>query len=212
MDQPQPTDRIGPLPLRSWPPAMREALAAMTPPEPTHAQPPTENRPKALNTLGVLAHHPALARAFLTYNGHALMATTLSQRQRELLVLRVAALSRCRYEWAQHVIIGLDVGLDQAEIRTIATGPEGHTWPGPDRALLRAVDELLAEGAITDPTWSELRPHLDTQQILDLVFTVGAYHTLAWMMRSFDLHLDDDLLAVLPPELDLAVLRPEPAP
>jgi AhpD family alkylhydroperoxidase len=210
MDPIEPTDRIGPLPLRSWPPAMREALAAMAPPQPTHAQPPTENRPRALNTLGVLARHPALARAFLTFNGHVLMATTLSQRQRELVVLRVAALDRCRYEWAQHVIIAGDVGLDADEIRRIATGPDSPAWSGADAALLRSVDELIAGSAISDPTWRQLASHLDDQQILDLIFCVGAYHTLAWMMRSFDLELDDDLLEALPRELDLDAFPPQP--
>jgi hypothetical protein len=67
---------------------MREALAAMRPPNLRHDTPPTENRPKALNILGAMAHHAALARAFFTFNGHILMSTTLSERQRELIVMR----------------------------------------------------------------------------------------------------------------------------
>jgi len=86
--------RIEPLPIREWPPAMRDALAAMLPPEPRHPQPERADRPKALNTLGTFAHHPALARAHLTFSGHVIMATTLTERQRELLVLRVAARRR----------------------------------------------------------------------------------------------------------------------
>ena len=33
----------------------------------------------------------------------------------------------------------------------------------------------------------------DTQQMMDLVFTVGAYETFAMAMRTFDVELDDDL-------------------
>lgn len=185
--------RIEPLPPKAWSPRMREALAALTPPEPRHPNPVTEGRPKALNTLGTLAHHPALARAFFTYNGHVMLATTLSQRQREILILRVSALRKCSYEWVQHVIVGQDVGLTHEEIGRIAWGPDAPYWDPLEEALLRAADELIGDGAIGDETWAVLTGKLDTEQIMDVIFTVGAYETLAWMMRSFDLDLDDDL-------------------
>ena len=34
---------------------------------------------------------------------------------------------------------------------------------------------------------------LDTQQMMDVVFTVGAYDVLAMALRTFDVELDDDL-------------------
>lgn len=189
--------RIEPLAIREWPPEMREALAAMNPPAPRYVVEPKEGRPKALNTLGVFAHHPALARAFFTFNGHLLMATTLSERQRELLVLRTAARRSCGYEWMQHVFVGRDAGLDDEEISRIAFGPSAPFWSDLDAALLRAVDELVADGAISDTTWVALSRELDTQQILDVIFTVGAYETLAWMMRSLELELDDEFEALM---------------
>jgi AhpD family alkylhydroperoxidase len=185
--------RIDPLPPRSWPPEMRTALAAMAPANARHPRPVSEGRPKALNTLGTFAHHPELAHAFLTFNGHVLGATTLSPRQREILVLRVAAVRRCAYEWAQHVAIARDAGLDDGEIARIAYGADAPFWGALDAALLRSVDELLDEGAIGEATWAVLAAELDARQLLDVVFTVGAYATVAMMMRSFDLELDDDL-------------------
>jgi alkylhydroperoxidase family enzyme len=186
--------RIEPLTIREWPPDMRDALAAMTPPEPRHASLPTANRPKALNTLGTFAHHTALAKAFFTFNGHILRATTLTERQRELLVLRVAALRGCRYEWTQHMLIAGDTGLTTDEIARIEAEPASPRWSDLEAAMLRAVAELLADGVIAESTWPVLATELDAQQLLDLIFTVGAYETLAWMMRSFDLDLDEDLL------------------
>ncbi|MFC5745863.1 carboxymuconolactone decarboxylase family protein [Actinomadura rugatobispora] len=185
--------RVEPLPIKKWPPEMREALAAMVPPAPRHSQPTSEGRPKALNTLGTFAHHPALARAFFTFNGHILMATTLTERQRELLVLRVATLRSCSYEWAQHVFMAHDAGLTDDEIGRVAWGADAPYWDPLDAALLRATDELIRDGAIADPTWATLSGGLDEQQLMDVIFTVGAYETLAWLMRSFDLEFDEDL-------------------
>ena len=172
---------------------MREALAALQPPHPRHQRPVTENRPKALNVLGTMAHHPALARAFFTFNGHILMSTTLTERERELLVMRVAAVRKCGYEWAQHLFMARDVGLTDEEIGRIAYGPDAPFWGELDRAMLRAVDELVDDGAISASTWGELSGHLDTQQLLDVIFTVGAYDTLARMFSSLELEMDDEI-------------------
>jgi alkylhydroperoxidase family enzyme len=189
------TPRITPLlPPKAWPPEMREALAALRPPEarhPVHAQ--RDDRPKALNALGTLARYPALTTAFHRFNGHVQFATTLSLRQRELLVLRVAAVRDAEYEWAQHVVLAEDAGLDDDEIARIAEGPDAPGWSPLERAMLRATDELIADAEIADATWKALADELDEQQLMDLVFTVGAYEVLAMAFKSFGVELDDDL-------------------
>ena len=135
---------------------MRDAMAALTPPKPRHPLPRRrDDRPKALNLLGTFAHYPALIRAYHTFNGHVLFATSLSERQRELLVLRVAHVRGCEYEWRQHVV--------------------------------------LADARIAHATWAVLAAALDTEQLFDVVFTVGAYDLLGMAMRSFDIQVDDDL-------------------
>jgi AhpD family alkylhydroperoxidase len=186
--------RIPPLAPGDWPAGMRDALAALRPPEPRHPFPERGgDRPKGLNVLGTLAHHPALTRAYHTFSGHVLFATTLSQHQRELLVLRVAAVRDCRYEWLQHVVLAGDAGLDGEDIARIAAGPDAAGWSPLERAMVAAVDELLAEARIADGTWEQLAGELDRQQLMDLVFTVGAYDVLAMAMLSFGVALDDDL-------------------
>jgi alkylhydroperoxidase family enzyme len=186
--------RIDPLPPPTWPPEMRAAMAALQPPAPRHPFPPRDpSRPKGLNALGMLAHHPALTQAFNTFNGHLLFATTLDPRQRELLVLRVAAVRRSDYEWAQHAVLAGDAGLTPAEVAAVAEGPDAPGLDPADRLLVRAVDELLTEAEIGDETWAALAGRLDEQQLMDLVFTVGAYETLAMAFRSFGVEIDDDL-------------------
>ncbi|OHV29179.1 MULTISPECIES: carboxymuconolactone decarboxylase family protein [Pseudofrankia] len=187
--------RVEPVPVNQWPPQMREALAAMTPPEPRHGPLYRKGRPKGLNALGTYAHHPALARAYFTFNGHALLATTLSERQRELILLRVAALRDCRYMWAQHTLIGPDTGLSETEIARIALGPDAQDWDPLDAAMLRAVDELIADATVSETTWADLAAVLDTQQLMDLIASVGAFETTTFLMRALAFDLDDDLLA-----------------
>jgi alkylhydroperoxidase family enzyme len=173
---------------------MREALAALHPPEPRHPFPPRDaDRPKGLNVLGTLAHHPALARAFHTFNGHILFATTLSPRQRELLVLRVAHRRDSAYEWAQHVVLAGDVGLTADEVARLREGADSAGWLPLDAALVRAADELIESARLTDGTWAALTADLDAQQVLDVIFTVGAYDALAMALGACATELDDDL-------------------
>jgi alkylhydroperoxidase family enzyme len=186
--------RIPPLPPEQWPEEMGQAIAALRPPHARHPFPPRrDDRPKGLNALGTLARYPALTRAFHTLNGHVLFASTLSPRQRELLVLRVASVRRATYEWEQHVVLAGDAGVDRDEIARIIQGPEAPGWSPLERAMLAAVDELLADARVTDPTWAALAGELDEHQLMDLIFTVGAYDLLAMAFRSFGIELDDDL-------------------
>jgi alkylhydroperoxidase family enzyme len=187
--------RITPLPPTEWPEEMRAALAAIRPPNPRHPLPSRDpGRPKGLNVLGMLARHPALAQAFNTFNGHILFATTLSPRQREMLVLRVAAVRQAAYEWKQHVVLAADAGLTSDEVTWIEEGPSAPGWSPLDAALISAVDELLRSATVTDGTWEVLAAELDVEQLMDMVFTVGAYDALAMAFRSFRIPLDDDLL------------------
>jgi alkylhydroperoxidase family enzyme len=156
--------------------------------------PPSEKTQKAKNMIGTLAHNPALAKVSLPFSGHLLRATTLTERQRELLVLRVAVVRKSPYTWAEHVPMARKAGIGDEEIARIAYGPDAPFWEPFEAAVLRSVDELVAEGMISGDTWAVLAEKLAPGELLDLIFTVGAYQMLGGMIRSFALDLDDDLL------------------
>ncbi len=187
--------RIPPIPPREWSKQTSEALlAAYRPTNPRHPVSPRDpESPKGINAMGVLAHHPELTEAFNHLISHALYFTTISPRQRELLVLRVAHRRHARYEWGQHAYLAAKAGLTQDEIERIRADNGLEGWDTLDAALLSAADELVADARIGDETYAVLSGELDTQQLMDIVFTVGAYEVFAMAMRTFDVDLDDDL-------------------
>ena len=195
--------RVEPLAFPDFPPEMREVFKAVNPPNPRYML-TSEGRPSGANILGTLAHHPALAKAFCTLQAHLLMNTTLSERQRELIIMRVAALRQSNYEWAQHVFMAQDAGLTDLEIGCVASGSHAPCWDEVDAAVLRAVDELERDRVIGDATWAKLSEHLDTRQLLDVIFTAGSYSMLATMVASLEVALDDDLRIAV-----LALIRPD---
>ncbi len=166
------TPRIPPLPYDQWD---TDALSAISG---GRKLPPN-------NVLGLLAQHPALARAFLTFNVHLLTASALPARTRELAILRIAWRRRCRYEWAQHVQIARRAGITDEEIAGIRAG---------DATLIsRAVDELDDDSCLSDETYRELAAELDDRQLMDLVFTIGTYSLLAMAFNTFGVELEPGL-------------------
>jgi AhpD family alkylhydroperoxidase len=190
------TARISPVPREEWSAELTKFVADFR--SSVKGDRPEAGRQSGGNLLGTLACHPALAMAFLTFNGHLLYGSTLSARQRELLILRVALLRRCDYEWAQHVLLGKAAGIQAEEIARVSEGPDAPGWTLIERSLLKAADELVADGAVSGDTWNALKDEFDDQQLMDVVFTVGAYELVAMALRSFDVEPEEGLVPHLP--------------
>jgi alkylhydroperoxidase family enzyme len=143
---------------------------------------------KPMNIFATLARHPKLLRRWLVFGNHILGKSTLSVRDRELLILRVGWRCWAPYEWGQHVIIAKQAGITDDEIRRVGEGPEA--WEGFDRALITAVDDLHDTGVVSDATWAALGERYDERQLLDTVFTVGQYHLVSFALNSCGVPLD----------------------
>ncbi len=134
--------------------------------------------------MGMLAHHPAMAKGFLRFNNQLLFGGELSPRLRELAILRVALTLRSPFEYGEHVRIALDSGIAPEEIDAVAGGNDA--FDGADLLVLRAVDELLAERRLGD-TWDALLAELGKHAAIEVIFVVGAYTTLATAFDTWDL-------------------------
>jgi len=145
---------------------------------------------RGMHTLGFLAHYPPLARAFLTLNKHVAIDSSLSARERELLILRISWLRQSEYEYVQHLILGRRAGLTDDELARIPEGPDADGWNAEDAGLLRVADELHRDARISDPTWARLSEHFKPAQIMDMIFLVGCYEVLAMAIKSFDIPLE----------------------
>jgi alkylhydroperoxidase family enzyme len=83
--------------------------------------------------------------------------------------------------------------MSDEEIRSARTGPDSARLSDLDRLLLQATDELHADAHVSDETWAGLRAHLSTEQLMDLVFTVGQYNLVSMALNSFGVQPDEGL-------------------
>jgi alkylhydroperoxidase family enzyme len=155
---------------------------------------------RTLNIFATLAHHPKLLKRWIVFGNHVLAKSTLPARERELLILRTGWLCRAPYEWGQHVAIGRGAGITDDEISRLTEGPAAPGWSDDDATLVRAADELHDLSTLTDPTYAALAQRFDTQQLLDIVFTVGQYNLVSMALNTFRVERDDGVTDAPMPE------------
>jgi 4-carboxymuconolactone decarboxylase len=147
---------------------------------------------RVLNIFRTFAHAPKAAKGFLAWGNYILSRRNdLPAREREIVILRIGYLCKSGYEWTQHVAIGKQTGLTDAEVARIKDGADADGWSTPDQALLRAADELHHDQFITNATWAQLKAHFSDKQCMDVVFTAGQYTQVSMILNSFGVQLDE---------------------
>lgn len=189
----KPSARIEPLLPPEWNDAVMDAASAFPSGRDFILNNWETGQARGMNGVGTMLRHPALAKAFLTFNNHVAINSTLSKRIRELLILRVSWLRQAEYEYQQHVILGKRAGLTDIEIRRIQSGPDAEGWDEIDAGLLRAVDQLIAKADIDRTTWDQLAKHFNEQQLLDIIFVVGCYEVLAMVFNACEVPFESSL-------------------
>ena len=137
----------------------------------------------------ILAKYPALLQSQLAL-GTVLFKGKLPPRERELSILRVGWLCRAPYEWGEHVKIAKRYGVTACEVERVALGSDAEGWSEHEAAILRAVEQLVADQMIDDGTWEILSRKWDEQQLIELPALVGQYIAVALMQNSIRLRLE----------------------
>lgn len=136
----------------------------------------------------VIARHPDMYRLFVPYIERLIAGTRLAPRERQVLVLRTLALGNETYEMHHHKMISRSAGMSEAEIDACAAGSD--SLPPFEQALARAAEELVRDQCIGDATWATLAERYCEEQLMEVVFLVGCYNTMAMLTKSFGMPLE----------------------
>lgn len=124
--------------------------------------------------------------------GSAVFTGRLPPRDRELAVLRIAWLSQSPYEWGEHVDIAQRFGRTAEEAARVTQGSSAEGWSEHDAAILRGVEELLADYALSDATWEVLGRTWDEAQLIEYLMMVGHYVGVAFVQNTLRIPLAGD--------------------
>ena len=178
-----PCPRIAPLPPTGNPAAVQELLDDIE----------RNGGGPAMNWFRTIAHASGLLRRYRGFGGKLLSGGKLPHRVRELVVLRTATLCGCRYELARHLPLAAKAGLTAVEIDEICVvGRSATTLPPPERAVLRAVDQLCRDHTVDDPTWAELAERHPPAELVELLFLIGHYVMVAGVMNALRIGSEPD--------------------
>lgn len=137
-----------------------------------------------------LANHPVLGRKFMEFN-LALTTGMFPPRLREIAVLRVSHRFQSEYEWNLHVQISAQYGVGPDEIAAVQVGPDDPIWSQDERLCLLATDALCDRNDIDDDLWAALSARFDKKEVVELLFLVGTYSMLAWILKAVRLPSED---------------------
>lgn len=144
----------------------------------------------AHNLFATFLHAPRIFLAWLPFASQLMPYGSLTRRQTELVILRVAWRSRCRYEWVQHVQIGRAVGVSDEDILRVADEPSGIFWTPLEYVLLRAVDDMVETGVLSASTWTALADRLPARLLTETVMLIGHYCMLASVIDSLGVEVE----------------------
>lgn len=135
-------------------------------------------------TFATMFKHPGLYKGQMGLGLELNQNGKLPPREREMVILRTAWLVRSPMEWGEHVAYGKNLGLSVEEIERITQGSSAQGWNEHDRAVLRGVEELLGDYAVSDETWAVLAKSWDEPQLMELPGLVGSYTLTAMLYNT----------------------------
>jgi AhpD family alkylhydroperoxidase len=151
-------------------------------------KPFTNARGEYPNVFGTLAHHMDIVDAWRDFGLYTMRNSDLDPLLREIVVLRAALNAGCDYEWHHHHHIALKAGMTEDQVRQIrdrsAMADEAHNL------LLACADELSADKQLSDATWERMIAIFGVRGTIDIIFTVGAYTTLATFINSCGVQIE----------------------
>lgn len=120
---------------------------------------------------GIWLGQRALARS-------TVLEATIELRLRELLILRVAYLSKSEYELFHHLSLATKLGATEAEVEAMRTGDFGAIG-AKEAALGQFVTEIVVDVDPSDQTMAEIRKHFSDAHVVEMIMIIGYYMMVA---------------------------------
>jgi alkylhydroperoxidase family enzyme len=117
----------------------------------------------------------------------------LTLREREIVIDRTCALTKCEYEWGVHVAIFAKAAeLTEEQIQaTVLEGAAASCWSVSEQALIAAVDALHVRATLGDGEFKALSAHYDDAKIFEIILLCGFYRTVSYLANGLDLPLEE---------------------
>ena len=127
---------------------------------------------------------PHLAPFFEVWLDTFLFHGRLDPRLRELAILRVMWRCGQAFEWGNHYRIARNVGITKDDVLAIRTANPERDLEGPVALVVRAADEVVDAGCMSEETMAALPALFPRQLLSEFLFLVAGYRMFATVSAS----------------------------
>jgi 4-carboxymuconolactone decarboxylase len=144
------------------------------------------------NLVRTLAESPTVYGAFRKMARVLHSETTVSDRVREIVVLRSSWLAGSEYEFGNHISIARGAGLSETQIASLA-GRISAEFDAADLAVIALVEELFHKGDVADETWSAAAALFSPRALLEIVSLFNFYRGAAVLANAVRVQREDNV-------------------
>jgi AhpD family alkylhydroperoxidase len=139
-----------------------------------------------------LGNAPAMLDAWVGLAWPLRNEATTSRALRELIIMRVAQLTRTAYEWVAHRPMTLKYGITESQLAQLHRWWDSTAFDADQREVLAMTDELTNALDVSDETWAALADRYAPGEIVELVLTAAYYSCVSRTLRALRLPVDPD--------------------
>ena len=147
------------------------------------------------NIFATMGNNPRLLLGYLRLGNPLWAHCGLDVATRELVILRCAYVQNSAYEWHQHVRIGRDAGLSDAQINGLRNYRESTLFSAPELALFVYVDALASSDHPGDAVFNELKKHFpEPSTIVGISIIIPFYFATAKFLAAMEVETEDPFI------------------
>jgi 4-carboxymuconolactone decarboxylase len=164
-----------PLPdIESLPPEIREVM---------------QTTPSNIGLM--VANAPASFKSWSEFAISILFQSSFDPLKREIAVLRIAHVTRSRYEWTHHVTLAKAYGLTEDEIKKIATKGPVISLGEEGNLLCRVADEITNDVRLSDEALSLILDRYGVHGATELILCISYFNFLSRFLESTRVELEE---------------------
>jgi 4-carboxymuconolactone decarboxylase len=129
--------------------------------------------------------NPKVAMSVQAVGAAVRFDSALSNRAREIAILRLASLEQCDFEWYAHERVALRDGVTEEELGVLKEGSLPSSF-GPDEVLIgEVVASLQSRRELSDELYYQARDTLGLTMLADVITLVGYYQLLSLSLNAW---------------------------
>ncbi|MCH8257943.1 MAG: carboxymuconolactone decarboxylase family protein [Proteobacteria bacterium] len=150
-----------------------------------------------LSVFRILLRHPGVTKHIAQLLTALLFTENkLEGRLRELIIMRIGWVTSSSYEWTQHWRVATGMKIPEEDLLSVRDWQASEVLDTRDRAVLKATDDVLQAGGISDAAWQECCQFLDTEEErIELALVISNWIFISQILKSLKVPLEEGVSA-----------------